>query len=177
MCGRAQERASKAAAQASFLLWASVFQSAHGNHHLRRLHEMLRGPARARVSAKFGKIRSFRDTTALIAVLAAAMPRRRPPTRSSSAPRRCSTASIHALTQAARRHADARHAACNSWPPFFAEISGCIAEPPREHRESLRGKVVHWLSLLWRRVIVQLTMTASDRPRIQPCWPGEDQQP
>jgi hypothetical protein len=29
----------------------------------------------------------------------------------------------------------------------------------------------------WRRVIVQLTMTASDRPRIQPCWPGEDQQP
>ena len=34
---------------------------------------MLRGPARARVSAKFGKIRSFRDTTALIAVLAAAI--------------------------------------------------------------------------------------------------------
>lgn len=30
MCGQAQERASKAAAQTSFLLWASVFQSAHG---------------------------------------------------------------------------------------------------------------------------------------------------
>jgi len=87
------------------------------SHHLRRLREMLRGPAGARVSAKFGKIRSFRDTTALIAVLAAAMPRRRP-TRSSSAPRRCSTASIRALTQAGKSSSMAtgsRHWA-RTWP-------------------------------------------------------------
>jgi hypothetical protein len=164
------------------------------SHHLRRLREMLRGPAGARVSAKFGKIRSFQDTTALIAVLAACLAggrrhappppradvrrRRSAPSRRLASPRRWrqdrGTGPERGRTRRcqgdrpSRRHADAPHAACNSWPPFFAEISGCIAEPPREHRESLRGKVVHRLSLFWRRVIVQLTMTASDRPRIQP---------